>query len=149
MNNYNLEPDDLKILLNAYDSQRIEVMHKLKKLADEVKVLDIKIDKVKMALTSMNESEQDYASQPKLPGINGYERDWTWNEKIRYILSHNKRPMTRGEIVEEIIQHEPEFVANKKALNVSISATLSAGATKKGYYRRINVAEGNMKYDLN
>lgn len=130
----NLEKEDIDILLDAHEAQKKKYEQQIEELNSAIKRLEDKISSLKkMPLNSYRSSSRG-----------SYESDSTWNSKITSILQMANKPLTTTEIVQFVLDFEPDL--QRKSVLSSISATLSAAAGKK--YKRIEQEGKDMQYVL-
>jgi hypothetical protein len=133
---YTLTTDDLKILKGHYKEQRQSLVDQIKPLQEQIALLDIKLsqfDELKQSPKSVN-------------SVNGYDKDWNWNQKIKYVLVREGK-LTRSQIIEAILKMEPEKEKEKDSISNSIGATLSITAVKQGApYMREKTESGAYLY---
>lgn len=78
---------------------------------------------------------------PAIVFPDGYDPNWTWFLKAKFILKQFNRPLTNAQIIEEILKREPNM-DKKKALN-SMSATLVVKSSSQTSGLTKNVSEGS------
>jgi|GEM_PF-3650421 len=75
----------------------------------------------------------------------GYRKNWKWLQKIEFIIERAGRPLTSGEIIDQILTREP--TETKTKLLNSIPATLSVAWKENKLKRTINL-DGEYKYEI-
>jgi hypothetical protein len=130
----NLEKEDIDILLKAHEASKKEYQQQIDKLNYAIKRLDEKIANLKRL------SIQPYNSHSR----ENYDPNWTWNNKITFILRTSMMPLTGKEIVRAILEFQPEL--QMKSVWSSVSATLSADKGEK--YKRIEKEGKEIQYEL-
>jgi hypothetical protein len=117
---YAITNEDKKILSSHYREQRDTLLQELDSIKEKIAIIDIKL------------AELESRDQPakSVHHVNGYDKNWNWNQKIRYVLI-KKGKLSRGGIVDAILSYEPEREEEKASIANSIGATLSVAATKE------------------
>jgi hypothetical protein len=122
----NLEEEDVGILLEAYKNKKKLVEEQLEKLSQDLRKLNERIAQLDPSISSLK-----VISGSDKPIV--YNREGTWNDKIKFVFSGLKKPLTTAEIVSQILNFQPEL--DKTAVTRSISATLTVGADKGLYIK--------------
>ena len=118
----------------------------IKALVERKKMLESKIQDFKKeieeidshvsALTSIpifNETENKYTVRWE---TKGYRNAWPWTKKITYYEEFKGKLMTTNEVVDFIMDKEPDL--NKTKVRSSISAALSNRLKKKNYIKFVD-----------
>lgn len=117
-----LAPEDLPILIEAYDNKRRILREKMREISLEIKKLDERVAYIR------NPSAHGTSVSALLHVLpSGYNVNAVWNDKIQFILrEHSGGPLTTAQIVTKVLEREP----NKVRLQVmrSVSATLANGS---------------------
>lgn len=115
----------------------------IKALSDKKKALQMKINQFKAEITEIDSHLsnlvnvplfQDNESQNALhQKTNTYHDQWSWTKKIAYFFDYRQKLVKTNEVVDFIMEKEPEL--NKSKVRSSVSAALS-NKGKKGVYRK-------------
>lgn len=65
-----------------------------------------------------------YSYDDTKPTVAEYNKSWTWEAKMKYILKESGRPMGTADVVKRIMEIEP-YLTDRAALVGSVSATFS------------------------
>ena len=65
-----------------------------------------------------------YAYDDSKPTVAEYNKSWTWEAKMKYILKESGRPMGTADVVKRIMEIEP-YLTYRAAIVGSVSATFS------------------------
>lgn len=131
-----LAPEDLPILLEAYDNKRKQLREKMREITIEIKKLDERIARIKNP-QAHGTAVVNTIVYPGLVDLN-YNVNAVWNDKIKFILKEHGGALTSSQIVTRVLQLEP----NKERLQVmrSVSATLANGGK---FYTKVEKPTGN------
>ncbi|MCR9250873.1 MAG: hypothetical protein NXI20_10630 [bacterium] len=117
----------------------------LKALSEKKQLLEAKIEEFKKEIQEIDNHISALTSMPifkdgnTYPQINwntnAYQIEWSWSRKIAYYEGYKGKIMTSGEIVDFIMEKEPEL--DKQKVRSSVSAALS-NRTRSGIYAKFS-----------
>ncbi len=119
------EKEEVDLLLKELLPSSYSTSNKVQQLDDNytassgwsiTELLNI-IDRTKGQLAAKNAEELK-------PTINGFNKDWTWEAKIRFILKEKGEAMSTADVVKRLMEIEP-YLTDRSSLISSISATFS------------------------
>lgn len=114
----------------------------IKHYSKELEALDERRNSIKKILVQLNssvENKKNDCNRGESSIINGlfavsdYNLDWTWTQKIEYVLKKENHIMTKNQIMELLRILDKEIDSNFKAAGNSVGATLSR-QTKNGKF---------------
>jgi len=117
---YNIERDDLMILLTTYEERKGESKQTLEqaRIAYEAAEKEYKVLEDKILVLRRQLDPNPGAGADKFPSLG------VWNDKIKFVLELFHRPMATSEIVTVLEKYIPEW--DRKQIMTSVSATISA-----------------------
>lgn len=134
----------------------------IKALGDKKKALLMKIDQFKAEVEEIDSHLSNLVNLPLFheneaqnllhQKTNAYHDQWAWTKKIAYYMDFKRKLVKTNEVVDFIMEKEPEL--NKSKVRSSVSAALS-NKMKKGMYRKFedpvtgNTYYGPIAYFLN
>ncbi len=132
-----------QLIIKITDKNRQPLVELYKNLeADLVRELS----EVRNALTELT-GDKSYISN----GVDGYNKEWTWIQKTRFVINKNRRPMSTTEIANEIVhKYEPERRDDRKQVVSAISSIISTNQNPEDgqFVKAESERQGENKYGL-
>lgn len=122
------------------------LQEKKKVLVDKINQFKVEIEEIDShlnGLTSMSifqENKFEYQANWK---TNSYQVAWPWTKKIAFYQQFKSKIITTAEVVDFIVDKEPDL--NKRKVRSSVSAALS-NWVKKQHYRKFEDPVSMMSY---
>ncbi|MEM7107542.1 MAG: hypothetical protein AAF519_04890 [Bacteroidota bacterium] len=126
----------------------------LKALAERKQVLEQKIRSFKDEIAEIDNHIRNLTSIPifneadelrsQVLNFEGYSEEWPWTKKINFFQQQINHIVTAGDIVECILESEPDL--NKTKARSSISAALSNWVRQKRYSKFIDPLSNTTYY---
>lgn len=120
----------------------VEADRLIKHYSEELEALNERRNSIMKIIVQLNSSvenkKEDYNGRESsiikgLFAVNDYNIDWTWTQKIMYVLKKENHIMTKNQIMELLRNLDGEIDSNFKAAGNSVGATLSR-QTKNGKF---------------
>ncbi|WMN11927.1 hypothetical protein QYS49_31810 [Marivirga salinae] len=115
----------------------------IKALGDKKKALQMKINQFKAEIEEIDSHLSNLVNLPLFQEneaqnllhqkTNAYHDQWAWTKKIAYFIDFKRKLVKTNEVVDFIMEKEPDL--NKSKVRSSVSAALS-NKMKKGVYRK-------------
>ena len=130
-----------------YTDLYIKALQERKKvLVNKINQFKAEIDEIEShlnGLTSMSIFQDNKNEQQTNWKTNNYQVAWSWTKKIAYYQQFKSKIVTTAEVVDFIVDKEPEL--NKGKVRSSVSAALS-NWVKKQHYRKFEDPVSGMSY---
>lgn len=111
--------------------------------------LEKQLSDLRSVLSSLNGS----SVKPQLPliipdGNAGYNVNWSFSKKIKFIIQTAGHPITTREIVDTLVQkYEPQEQNNRKKVVATVSSILSTGAKNGSFIKTTDDSGQNLYYN--
>ncbi|GAA5020895.1 hypothetical protein GCM10011506_03860 [Marivirga lumbricoides] len=127
------------LYVKALKEKKQMLQLKINQFKAEINEIDVHLDSL-LNLPLFHENEEQNLMHQK---TNAYHDQWPWTRKIAYFIDFKKKLIKTMEVVEFIMEKEPEL--NKAKVRSSVSAALS-NKMKKGVYRKFEDPVTNTTY---
>jgi hypothetical protein len=141
-----------KMSLQTIDSSTVQLgavlSRKIANVREKMRIIESDFKEVEILLAQLNDKAlanitvgDDLETARLLADELGYNSNWTWEKKIRYVLESKENVgLTTSKIVNNLSRFEPQFILKKdrKKAVASISAILSAKSKEGIFYKKIN-----------
>lgn len=127
------------LYIKALQEKRKGLLNKINQFKVEIEEIDTHLN----GLTSMSIFTEDTSSNNAKWKTNSYQSAWSWTKKIAYYQQYKSKIVTTSEVVDFIVDKEPEL--NKSKVRSSVSAALS-NWVKKQHYRKFEDPVSGMSY---
>lgn len=155
--NLNIPESQLKDLLTYFEDKRRNIVRIYK---EDIEDIDSTIKQIKDTLLPKPETIKVEVGWAEVSG--DFNPDWTWKQKIEYVLNAAGQPLTATKILARLINIDPVTRQKPTVANRSISGTLSVKssqgdtfiADKSGkenlyslqeWYKRVDIPEDKLK----
>lgn len=123
--NIQISERDIPLLIKVYTDKK-------NKLLEELKTVDAFLLQLNEGKRKKDSLDIGTLTQPHKK----YNLDWTWVDKIEYILQEANKALTTSEIVTRVIRLDPKLEGHERKVLGSISAVLSAKSKPGGRFKR-------------
>jgi hypothetical protein len=136
------------LYVKALKEKKQNLQLKINQFKAEINEIDVHLDSL-LNLPLFQENEAQNLMHQK---TNTYHDQWPWTKKIAYFIDFRRKLVRTMEVVDFIMEKEPDL--NKSKVRSSVSAALS-NKMKKGVYRKFedpvtaNTYYGPANYFLN
>lgn len=123
------------------------LQEKRKGLLDKITQFKAEIDEINNhinSLTSMSIFQEKPTENTANWKTNSYQPQWPWTKKIAYFQEFTSKIVTTSEVVDFIMDKEPEL--NKTKVRSSVSAALSNWVKKRAYRKFEDPVSGSTYY---
>ncbi len=128
------------LYVKALKEKKQTLQLKINQFKAEINEIDVHLDSL-LNLPLFQENESQNLMHQK---TNTYHDQWPWTKKIAYFIDFRKKMVKTMEVVEFIMEKEPEL--NKSKVRSSVSAALSNKMKKGGYRKFEDPVTGNTYY---
>lgn len=115
---------------------------RIKALKNELGLLESTLNLLESTL-----NQKESISSAKITPANGYNANWKWQRKLEYLLNE-LGGMTSAQIVEKVLEYEPDKIEQRSKVMASVSANLSANAKEGGIYVRVQNERDDFVYSI-
>lgn len=131
-----------------YTDLYIKALQEKKKiLVDKINQFKVEIEEIDShlnGLTSMSIFQESKTEQHSNWKTNSYQIAWSWTKKITYYQQFKSKIITTAEVVDFIVDKEPDL--NKSKVRSSVSAALSNWVKKQQYRKFEDPVSGTSYY---
>lgn len=117
------------LYIKALSEKKKALQMKINEFKSEIDEIDSHLSKL-VNVPLFQDKETPIATSHK---TNAYHEQWTWTQKIAYFFDYKQRLVKTNEVVDFILDKEPDL--NKSKVRSSVSAALSNNR-KRGVYRK-------------
>lgn len=119
-----INESQLSTLVSVYNNR-------IKELKDEIALLEGTLNQMLV----QKKAERNHSNNGSLTlfsdSSTGYSPIWKWQRKIDYILRKHGE-LTSAQVVDMVLEYEPDKKLERSKVMATVSAVLSANATKEG-----------------
>ncbi len=135
-----------QLLLDAYDAKIEAIDQQLTPLQKKkIEYVEAKRDILRQINGEQVTDTIPSSVQSKIQ-LNGYDYEWTWVDKAKYILKKSNAPLSSAEIVDQLLIVEPNI--KRSTAMKSLSSILGVRAKAGIDFLRANNSTGDNVYSL-
>lgn len=127
------------LYIKALQEKKNVLVDKINQFRMEIEEIDSHLN----GLTSMSIFQENKAEKHANWKTNNYQIAWSWTKKIAYYQQFKAKIITTAEVVDFIVDKEPDL--NKSKVRSSVSAALS-NWVKKLHYRKFEDPISGMSF---
>ena len=128
------------LYIKALQEKKQVLIDKIGQFKAEIEEIDSHLN----GLTSMSIFQDNRADYQSIQQSNNYQPEWSWTKKIAHFLQIKNKIVTTAEVVDFIVDKEPE--QNKAKVRSSVSAALSNWVKKELYRKFEDPVSGSTYY---
>lgn len=138
----------------AAKTLRTVLLEQLRGKQEAIKAMQAECQELEHLLSQLNFTHIPFPQQHENTPITNlaqqfdYKENWTWEQKIKFIIEHKGRPLTTTEIVATLIQFEPKWGIDRAKAVASISSVLSTKSKEGGVFVKDYNERNEYIYDV-
>lgn len=129
------------------DSEALELIpfyqEKLEEILSKKKRYEQLLQTLRNSLNANSSSKQLF-----FDSVAGYSADWSWTDKIKFVLEESGRVLKTKDIIDRLLNYDPDLGGDRLEVTKRSSSATVSRQTKNGVFGKSEDKDGISKYGL-